>query len=396
MKKVAIIGCGASGLVCAIVCAKAGLKVDIYEKNDKCAKKILISGNGKCNITNKNLYKEAYFGDNLEVVDEVLKRFDYKAQEKFFKSLGILFEDFDDGRVFPTSFEAKTVAFVLENYAKNLGVNIFKNKHITSIKDFIIEEKKYDVVVLASGSKAANHLGSNESGYKLAKSFYHDIKPLYPSLVQLVSSSKLPKIMSGVKLNADITLFINGAKEQTINGDLLFSDYGLSGLGVLDISFYASKALSEYAYMEVVCDLLPKFPAKDLASHLQNISKKLDILHSLHTVVPLKVAKTILKELQIEPSLREISIKEAKKIAHTLKNLKFEITDTKGFRYAEVCGGGVDTSQINPKTFESKKQKNLYIIGEVLDVVGKRGGYNFAFAWGSGYLAGCDIIAKNK
>jgi len=396
MKQVAIIGCGASGLVCAIVCAKVGLKVDIYEKNDKCAKKILVSGNGKCNITNKNLSKEAYFGDDLEVVEEVLKRFDYKSQEKFFKSLGILFEDLDDGRVFPASFEAKTVAFVLESYAKHLGVNIFKNRHITSIKDFIIEEKKYDVVVLSTGSQAANHLGSDVSGYALAKSFNHNIKPLYPSLVQLITSSNLPHRMSGVKLNADITLLINGVKEQTINGDLLFSDYGLSGLGILDISFYASKALSEYAYVEVVCDLLPKFPAKNLASHLQKVSKELDILHSLHTVVPLKVAKAILKELQIKPSLKEISIKEAKKIAHSIKNLKFEITDTKGFRYAEVCGGGVDTSQINPKTFESNKQKNLYIIGEILDIVGKRGGYNFAFAWGSGYLAGCDIISKRK
>jgi len=394
MKKVAIIGCGASGMVCAIVCAKAGLSVDIYEQNDKCGKKILVSGNGKCNITNTNLYKEAFFGDDTKVVGEVLKRFDFFALENFFKNLGILFSKNQDGRVFPYSYEAKTVANILESTCINLGVKIFKNQKITSIKDFKIQNQKYDVVVLANGSKSASHLGGNDSGYKMAKEFSHNIKPLYPALVQLVTSSKYPKMMSGVKLTSNLTLHVNGVKEQTIKGDLLFSDYGLSGLGILDISIYASMALKEGFCVDISCDLLPKISAKDLAFHIKNTSKNYTLLQTLHTLLPLKVAKTILLILKLDTNQKNIDTKLSKKIAFNIKNLLFEIEDTKGFRYAEVCGGGVDTSEINHKTFESKKQKNLYIIGEVLDIVAKRGGYNFTFAFGSGYIAGCDIISK--
>ncbi len=393
MKKTAIIGGGASGLLCAIFCAKNSLHVDIFEQNSKCAKKILVSGNGRCNITNRNLSPNDYYSQNPSFVEFALKEFGFSEFEKFCESIGLVLDIKEDGRVYPLSNEAKSVASILLNYAKNLGVNIHTDKKITDIKKVI---KEYDSVVIATGSQAATHLGGNRDGLEFAKLFGHNIIPTYPSLVQLHLNSSTPKKMSGAKVEGEITLLINNKKELTSKGDILFTDYGVSGFAVLDISQGASIALMESAHVGICINLLPGFNAQKLSAHISKTALNLPdftITDILAGVIPLKIASGILEELGILASTQgdNIGVKLSKKIANHILNWRFEVTATHGFRHAEVSGGGVDTTEINPKTFESLKQKNLYFCGEVLDVVGRRGGYNFAFAWASGYLAAKNI-----
>jgi len=397
-KKVAIIGGGASGLLCAIFCAKKSILVDVYEQNSKCAKKILASGNGRCNITNTKLSSNDYFSQNPHFVDYALKAFGFSEFEKFCQNIGLLLDAKDDGRVYPLSNEAKSVASLLIAHAKNLGVNFHTDTKITDIKKLFNE---YDAVVVATGSEAASQLGGNSDGYNFAIEFGHNIIPTYPSLVQLHLNSKIVRKMSGAKVEGEVTLLINNKKELTpqggaCSGDILFSDYGVSGFAILDISQAASKALMEKANVSISINLLPKFDLQKLSNHISKIASqepKITIFEILIGLIPMKIASAILEDLGILTSIcaDEINVKLSKKIANQILNWRFEVTDTHGFRHAEVSGGGVDTIDINPKTMESLKQKNLYFCGEVLDVVGRRGGYNFAFAWASGFLAARDI-----
>jgi len=388
MKKIAIIGGGASGLLCAIFCAKGGMKVELFEQNSKCAKKILVSGNGRCNITNKNLSQNDYFSQNPSFTEHALKEFGFSEFERFCSGIGLLLDVKDDGRVYPLSNEAKSVASLLIANAQYLGVNVRTDTKISDIKELLQE---YDAVVVATGSEAASHLGGNSDGLKFAKELGHNIIPTYPSLVQLHLNSKIVKRMSGAKTEGEITLLLNNKKEISSSGDILFTDYGVSGFGVLDISQAASVALKEGADVTISINLLPSFNAQKLSSHILKLASaqpNFTLADILAGLLPLKIASGILDELKLPAELRckEIDTKLGKKIVNQIHNWRFKVSSTHGFRHAEVAGGGVDTAEIDPKTFESSKQKNLYFCGEVLDVVGRRGGYNFAFAWASGYL----------
>jgi len=390
--KIAIIGGGASGLLCAIFCARAGVKVTIYEQNTKCAKKILVSGNGRCNITNTRLSRDDFFSENPMFVDDALREFGFKEFEKFVTSLGLMLDIKNDGRVYPLSNEAKSVAKIFEDYARNLGVVFHTDTKIEDIKELV---QKYDSVVVATGSEAASHLGGNADGHSFAKEYGHNIIATYPSLVQLHLNSQIAKKMSGAKLNAEVTLLVNSKKELSTNGDILFTTYGISGFAILDLSQRVSVGLLNYEALDLSLNLLPNFTAQKLAAHILKVSQSMpafSILDILVGLIPIKIANGLLEDINISNATKNIDTKMAKKIANAMLNWRFEISETHGFRHAEVSGGGVDTTEINPKTMESLKQKNLYFCGEVLDVVGRRGGYNFAFAWASGYLAAKDII----
>lgn len=402
-KNVAIIGAGASGLLCAIFCAKASIKVEVFEQNNKCAKKILVSGNGRCNITNRDLKPNDYFSDNPLFTEFALNNFSFNEFEKFTSSIGLLLDVKDDGRAYPLSNEAKSVALLLENYAKNLGVVFHTDTKIENIeKGFILHSKDksykgFDSLVIATGSMAASHLGGNDDGHEFAKKFSHSIVPTYPSLVQLHLNSSVAHKMSGAKVNGEVTLLINHKQDSSCQGDILFTNYGVSGFAILDISQRASVALMNYEHVSISINLLPKFSIQKLSSHISTLCKNMpefSILDVLAGLITIKIAQNLLISLDIRPETKakEIHTKLAKKIANCMLNWRFDVEDTHGFRHAEVSGGGVDTKEINPKTMESLKMKNLYFCGEVLDVVGRRGGFNFGFAWASGYTAAQNII----
>jgi predicted Rossmann fold flavoprotein len=285
------------------------------------------------------------------------------------------------------------VAKIFEEVAKILGVHFHLESKITDIKKLLTE---YDSVIVATGSEAASHLGGNADGYNFAKEFGHTLIPTYPSLVQLHINSPLPNKMSGAKLNAEVTLLLNHKKVSSVFGDVLFTNYGVSGFAILDISQMASVALMNYEAVDISINLLPTYNMQLLSAHIAKVAlnvPELSILEILAGLIPLKIGQVLLESLEINPNSKaeNIHTKLAKKIANAMLNWRFEVSDTHGFRHAEVSGGGVDTLEINPKTMESLKQKNLYFCGEVLDIVGRRGGYNFAWAWASAYLAAKDI-----
>ena len=396
MKRVAIVGGGASGLLCAIVCARASLDVTLFEQNSRCAKKILVSGNGRCNITNTKLSNEKFFSTNPEFAMGILKHFGFREFEKFCSSMGLVLDIKEDGRVYPQSNEAKSVAALLLHTALSLGATI-QTEH--KIEDIHTLCKEYDALVIATGSEAASHLGGNKSGYDFAKAFGHSIIAPYPSLVQLHLPSPLAAKMSGAKIEGEATLFIDKQKELRTHGDILFTNYGVSGFAILDLSQRASQALQYDQSVFLSLNLLPHYNPQKLTSHISTLCKNapvLSVLNMLIGLLPTKIAKHFLESLEIEADLKleNLHTKQIKKIAATLLSWRFEVSDTHGFRHAEVSGGGVDTSEIDPQSCESLKQKNLYFCGEVLDVVGARGGYNFAFAWASGYCVAQAIIAK--
>lgn len=395
-KKVAIIGGGASGIMCAIFCAKNALDVTLFEQNDRLGKKILVSGNGRCNITNTAFSKENYRSENPDFVTSALKAFDTIAFERFVNSLGMLLDKKEDGRCYPLSQEAKSVAHLFESHAKRLGVTIILNKKIQNIRALFDE---FSHVVIATGSEAAPHLGGNADAQIFAEEFGHTLLPTYPSLVQLEIDSNILHKMAGAKLDAEVTLLINNTLITKTQGDLLFTKYGLSGLTILDISAEASKALINFERVTLSLNLLPNFTPQSLSNHIALIASNqpnMTLFDILLGLLPQKVVAGVLESLGINVSLtaNAIHTKLIKQLANRVLQWRFDVNDTHGFRHAEVSGGGVCTEEIDAKTMESKKMPHLYFIGEALDVVGERGGYNFAWAWASGVCAAHNIAQK--
>ena len=407
MNKVAIIGGGAAGLMAAISATMSGAVVDLYEQNNKVGKKILASGNGRCNITNTSSSPADYFGRDSHFTNYALSQFPFAKFRKFCRSIGLLLESKDDGRCYPLSNEARSVVLAFETYAKELGVTFLTDTAVTALikKDgqFTItaagNEKKYPKVLIATGSEAAPQLGGNSDGYTFAKLFGHTLEPAYPSLVQLHIDSGFHHKMAGVKQFSKLTLYLDGKPEEDVKGDILFTKYGISGFAVLDISQKASAALMQHKNVGISIDLLPSFERQKLSSEIAQLIQAVPS-HSISTllscIIPSKTVPFLLKTIGIQPHIASgtLSTKAIKNIVYTVQNWHFNISGTHGFRHAEVSGGGISTKQINDRTMESKLTEGLYFAGEVLDIVGRRGGFNFNFAWASGYLAGKEL-AKN-
>lgn len=400
-KSIAIIGAGAAGLMAAIKLAKTGATVHLYEQNNKPAKKILASGNGRCNITNTQTSASDYAGLNPNFSSFCLQNFSFSHLQKFCKEIGLFLNILDDGRCYPLSNEAKSVALAFENAAKSAGVEIFNEHHIVSLskeaKKFYLHtslnaSQAYDKILICTGSEAAPQLGGCSSGYDLATSLGHSINPSYPSLVQLHINSSLPEKMSGAKQEAEVSLYINSQKEQSVKGDILFTKYGISGFAILDISQKASEALMNFQMVDIRLDLLPKMDRQALSSQLLSTCKSLPnytVESILSGFLPSKISRQLLEDAKISNSTlaKDIHTKMAKQIVSKIKDWRFEISDTHGFKHAEVSGGGINTDEVNDKTMQSTLCEGLYFAGEVLDIVGRRGGFNFAFAFASGYTA---------
>ncbi|MBF0274583.1 MAG: NAD(P)/FAD-dependent oxidoreductase [Nitrospinae bacterium] len=408
MNKIAIIGGGASGLMAAITAAGEGCQVDLFEQNEKVGKKILASGNGRCNISNRNLSIIDYFGQHPDFSTFALKQYSFEEFEKFCRSLGLLLETKEDGKVYPLSNDAQSVVAAFENFALGLGVKIFTNHSITSVEkisglfELLSNDntyKGYHKALIATGSEAAPHLGGNNSGYRFASGFGLKIEQTYPSLVQLHIDSKSHYRMAGVKQNGEVTLYVNGKPEARSEGDILFTRYGISGFAILDISQKASSTLRDLQNVSIGVNLIPQFDHQSLTAQITKIAKSLPnytLSMLLNGFLTIKIVPHLLKDAQINGELKgkELSTKMIKKVVHQLQNWRFKITDTHGFRHAEVSGGGVSSDAIDSKTMEAKEVSGLYFSGEVLDIVGKRGGYNLHFAWASGYLAGKALASK--
>lgn len=388
----------------ALFASRAGANVTLYEHNSDVGKKILASGNGRCNIINTTATCDDYAGENPSFASYALKQLSFGYFVTLSRSLGLELDIKEDGRCYPLSNEAKSVVLALKNALQNLGVHVRCEDAVDSIthqgNSFTVytnsTKHQYDKVIIATGSQAAAQLGSTGDGYTFAKHFGHTIVPTYPSLVQLELNSKIHTKMAGVKTVATVELIVNNKKVQNVSGDILFTAYGISGLAILDISQKASLALVNKQRVSIVLNLLPRYNSAELEGVLRTLLTALpnqSLANVLSGILPSKTISPLLDTLGISGNTQNMALtsQEIIKITHTIQNWKFEVSDTHGFKHAEVSGGGVDTSHVNPKTMESQLCKGLYFTGEVLDIVGKRGGYNFHFAWASGMIAGKEM-----
>lgn len=391
MRDIVIVGGGACGLMAAITLAKRGKSVTILEKNSRLAKKIHASGNGKCNITNKNISSKNYHTNSPKFIKDTLNKCDFYKLKKLFSEIGIEIVEGEDGKFYPLSYDGASVVQTLESYAKSLKVEIKLNSEVKDIKknsnifklfleDEEIEAKK---VLICSGSTAHEKIGVSDLGFKVAKQLDIKVQDRFASLVQVNSDDSEVKIASGVKIKSNVDLFIDNQKVDTKEGDLLFTNYGLSGITILDLSYQISKAhmLSQYVTLQI--DLLPIFAHDELKNILQKRDKLKtidDLSLWLSTIIHQKLHPLIFKNAKIN-STTKLNKKVINSLVFAMKNIKVDISKPRDTMYAEVEAGGVDIEG-------STKVENLYFGGEVLDVVGDRGGYNLHFAFANGFLLG--------
>ncbi len=405
--KVAIIGAGAAGIIAGITAKRENknIHIDLFDINNGIGKKILASGNGRCNISNIDCRVQNYIGENPSFVEFALKQFDFNAFKKFCKSIGLLLDIKEDGKVYPLSNEAKSVVNLLSSAIESLNINTILETKITDIKKendkFIVvseekEFKDYDKVLISSGLAAAPQLKATEDGMNIATNFGHTFNLTYPSLVGLHTDFENSSKIQGVKKEAQVSLYIDGQKENEIIGDVLFTKYGVSGFAILDISQYAVYPLSLYQDVQISINLFPNLSRNEVLGMVESLFKTLpnqEAVELLTGIVSNKLAAILLEISKIDKQskAKDINAKQIRAIVNTLINWRFKITDTQGFKHAEASGGGVRTDEVDGKTYESKKCRGLYFAGEVLDIVGNRGGYNLQFAWASGYLVGKSI-----
>jgi predicted Rossmann fold flavoprotein len=402
--EIAIIGAGAAGIIAAITAKRLNknLHIDLFDANKGIGKKILASGNGRCNISNNQITSKNYLGENPDFTSFALKEFDFKAFEKFCKSIGLLLDIKPSGKVYPLSNEAKSVTNLLELALQELGVNIYLESMITDIEKiddkFNIktkenEYKAYDKVLISNGLGAAPQLNANESGLDFASKFGHSFNPTYPSLVGLKTDNTYNGKLQGVKKECNVSLYVNGNLEQEIFGDVLFTSYGVSGFAILDISQLAVLNLSQYQDVKIAINFFPKINRNDLGDQIQTLFKTIPSQKAVDIITGMvsnKIAPVLLDicKINIDTKATDVNAKQIKALAYQLNQWKLKIIDTQGFGHAEASGGGVRTAEVDNKTYESKLCKGLYFAGEVLDIVGNRGGFNLQFAWASGYLVG--------
>ena len=403
-RKIVIIGGGASGLVAAITASRAGAQVTVLEKLASVGKKILATGNGRCNMTNEEQGAHHYHCADPAFVTPAFKAFDYAKTIAFFHEIGVETLQLNGSKIYPLSLQASSVVDLLRDEAQNLGVDIHINSNVTAIKQlkkgFSVATEaggalQADKLLIATGGKAAEHLGSDGAGYAFAKTFGHAVTSLFPTLIQLRSDAKYLKKIAGVKFEGRVTLLIDGKVVQSEEGDVLFTDYGVSGNTVIDISRRAAKALEEKREVKVRLNLLKMFDRKELDAMMlrrfENRPKK-SLTFSLVGLVNKKLAPVIVNEVIGEDKFAaQTSKKERLRLVDFMQNWELDITGTQEFKRAEATAGGVRVDEVDAQTMESKKVKGLYFAGEVLDVDGDCGGYNLQWAWSSGYLAGSSM-----
>ncbi len=398
--KIIIIGGGPSGMMAAIIARRNGSDVILLERNNRVGKKLLTTGNGRCNYTNLNLNINNYHGNNPSFAEQALSELNVDKTLDFFESLGITPADEDNGKVYPLSFQASSMLDILRFEMEFQGVNVITDAFVSDIKKkdkFIVRLKDDrtflgDKVILATGGMAMPVSGSDGTGYTLAKSFGHSVTDIFPGLVQLKLEGSIFKQINGVKFIGTAGIYHKNRLIVEDKGDILFTDYGISGPPILQISRKAMDLMNEGQDVEIRISILSK-TKEEVRDYLQMRFNKLGTRNMDEVLIGMinkKLIIPILKELSIDKDMkaRDISNNQVDSLAELLVSWSFKVIGSKGWGQAQVTAGGVNTDEINNETMESKLVKGLYIVGELLDIDGDCGGFNLQWAWSSAYLAG--------
>lgn len=405
--RVGIIGGGPSGMLLSILIKRErpNFSVMLFERNERVGKKLLATGNGRCNYTNVSVEKENFHSKNEDFPMKIISRFNNKDTIELLKTIGIYPISEADGRVFPLSLQGSSVLDFLRLAMERYKVDVILDEKINGVKKakdgFLLRgSKNYeaDLVVVATGGLALPSSGSDGIGYRIAKDFGHNIIKQGPTIVQLESNYSRIKELKGVRINTSATLYIDGKICDTKTGDVLFTDYGLSGPAIMDLSRKSIEALNNNKKVEIGINLvgIPKEEINFMISERTKNLAGLDLNNFLVGIVNKKLIQSIVKKLNIVYNKEIIKAVEYEKdfiyhLTNILADFTIKISGYKGFGFAQATTGGVDTEEINPNSLESLKVKGLYFIGEVLDVDGDCGGYNLQWAWSSAYIASQSI-----
>ena len=399
-KRIAIIGGGASGLAAAIEAKRQAkklnldLSVTVFEHLQKCAKKILATGNGRCNFCNTEISEKNYNGDK-DIIKNVLDS-QFSDTLSFFKSFGIL-PYFEDGRVYPRSEQATAIRDALIKTCEILNINFKTETKVNEVKNtgnkFIINNEEFDAVIIATGGNSQKSQGSDGSGYKLLKDLGHKITDISPALTAITVEEKGFKDLKGLRVKGNFSLY-NGRKllkDET--GEIQFTETAFSGIPVLNLSYLVKSSKNLVA----VIDFCNEFSFYDLEKHFIESRYKTPYFRTeeiLSGLIPQKLSYFIMKRTGIKENtlFGKLSEKDIKQLVLNLKEAEFKVSGTRDFDYSQVTCGGADGNDFDAKTLMSKKQKGLFACGELLDVNGDCGGYNLHFAFTSGRLAGASII----
>jgi len=402
MYDVVVVGGGASGVVAALQSKTPKNKVLILERNADCLKKLLITGNGRCNYFNENQDSSNYFTSNRELLQKIITDDNVKLVKSFFEKLGII-PKIREGYYYPFSNQAITIKNILLNEIKNkniiiknnflvLGIKKEDDKFIINSESEVIECKK---LVIATGSYAYPKTGSTGMGYQFLKDFGHTIIEPLPALVQVNAKFKYLKEWAGVRSDVKLSLYEDDILLAEEVGEAQFTDYGISGICTFNLSYWISKGFFMGKREVIKINFLP-FVLDDRYEWLNTYNKQISkrtLLELLEGLLNYKLARIILKVSSLPENkyFEELSYDERERLVTNLFEMGLEITGTKSFDSSQVCSGGVSLDEVNLSNCESKLVKDLYIAGELLDLTGKCGGYNLTIAWLSGLLIGKNI-----
>ena len=398
---VAVIGGGAAGLMAAISAARAGADVVVLEQKEKTGKKILSTGNGKCNYTNERQGISYYRGENPAFAMSIFEQFGFEETVAFFEEIGII-PKVKNGYYYPASEQAAAVLEVLRlevNYLRIPEICDCKIKTVKQIKQgFFIETSVGNFtakrVIFATGLLAAPKTGSDGSAFCFIEKFGHHFVEIVPALVPLYAKQSFFKQIAGIRIEGEAKLYIEQKKIASERGELQLTDYGVSGIPIFQLSRFATKALKHGKKVQLSIDFLPSKTDDEtfalLEKRFHRMEQKKTMAECLVGLFPKKLAEVLLKEANIAlgDSPKKLEQKKIEALAEVIKYLRVDIIGSKSFEQAQVCAGGVDTREINSKTMESKLVLGLYFAGELVDIDGMCGGYNLQWAWSSGYVAG--------
>lgn len=407
-KILSVVGGGASGLAAAIEAAriskaeKKNIKITVYERLPKVGKKILATGNGRCNIMNTSVSKNNYHGDP-KLLKSIFEQFNVEDNMEFFRSMGIYLAEEADGRLYPLSFQASSVLDALRFEAENLGIEIKCDTKIEKIKrnnnGFLLNENIYsDAVIIAGGGKSASVQGSDGSCFDLLSSLGIKIRPTFPSLTGIVLKNK-NKALKGVRAAGEIYIVENGTVVASSEGELQYTDYGISGIPAMEVSRAVSEhfALHRKGKIIMAVNSLPDFSPEEIFDYIVTRKKQNPNLlceDLLSGVMPKKLGMAKLSSASISCTAR-LSTLTKNNIAYLTEIINseiFEISGALGFDNSQVTAGGADTKLFNQTTLEAKNINGLFACGEVLDVDAVCGGFNLSWAWSSGRCAGTNAI----
>lgn len=408
-KKIAVVGGGAAGMMAAIQSARVGAHVTIYERNDRVGRKILSTGNGKCNFSNELMGADYYYGSGKLLVDTIYKSFGKSETKAFFEELGMRIKD-RNGYLYPASEQASTVLDVLRYELERLRVRVHTEQKVSGIvrqQDALViettehQKEKYDAVILACGGKAAPKTGSDGVGFLLAKSLGHRIVPTVPALTALRCKEDFFKRVAGVRCDAKLTLQIGNQAMRSERGELQWTDYGISGIPVFQLSRDAAYALKDGGTVTVKVNLMPDYEidlergtsvCAEYKAFWKNrwAQQKSQTMEQFVTgIVNKKIGLLFLKLAGIKETetAAQVSTQRRKKLEELFCSFTVSVKETNSFEQAQVCAGGVDCKEMT-SVLESRLIPGLFFAGEILDIDGICGGYNLQWAWSSGSVAG--------